>query len=131
MKKLTKGSSENRRYRKHQVKIEQEQFALVLALREAQEQLKELGQDCDGAELEPIIQEEKEALATKCNYYRRKLKSVKDSLSRMRSGIFGVCEACGDDIGEKRLSALPTALFCLSCQESYEHARAEAVLLRA
>ncbi len=113
------------------MKIEQEQFALVLALREAQEELKELGQDCEGAEFEPMIHEEKEALATKCNYYRRKLKSVKDSLSRLRSGKFGVCDACGDEIGEKRLSALPTALFCLECQESYERERADAVPLRA
>ena len=131
MKKRTKGTSENRRYRKHQMKIEQEQFALVLALREAQEQLKELGQGYDGAEFEPIIHEEKEALATKCNYYRRRLKSVKESLARLRSGKFGICDSCGDEISEKRLSALPTALFCLECQESYEHERAEAVLLRA
>ncbi len=131
MKKQRKSTSESRRYQKHHLKIEEEQFALVLALREAQEQLKQIGQHCEGVEFDPVVEEEKEALATKCNYFRRRLKSVRESLSRLRSGRFGICDSCGEAISEKRLIALPTASFCLECQQSYEHECAEAVLLRA
>ncbi len=131
MKKQKKATAESGRLQKHQLKIEEEQSALVRALREAQEELKQIGQVCEGVEFEPMVQEEKEALAIKCNYYRRRLKSVRESLSRLRSGNFGICDSCGEEISERRLSALPTAVFGLECQQSYEQERAEAVLLRA
>lgn len=131
MTKQSKSRKPNSRYQKHRLAIEQEQYALMLALREAQEEIRNLGHDSDADEEEVMLTEEREALAVKCDYYRRKLKSVKDSLSRLRSGKFGICESCGDEISEKRLTALPTAHFCLECQQSYEHERADAVLLRA
>jgi DnaK suppressor protein len=35
-------------------------------------------------------------------------------------GAYGVCESCGGPIGEERLSAVPEATRCISCQASWE-----------
>ena len=112
----------NNRVHTYQLKIETEEYALLLALREAEEQLRYINQNCSH-ETEPGVEAEKEALATKSNFYRHRLKTVRESLGRIRAGCFGVCASCGDEIGEKRLSAIPTALYCLECQEAYERDR--------
>jgi DnaK suppressor protein len=38
-------------------------------------------------------------------------------------GAYGVCESCGGPIGEERLSAVPEATRCISCQASWEVGR--------
>lgn len=44
---------------------------------------------------------------------------------RITEGSYGVCIACGDDIGAERLRAYPTAIRCISCQSVYEHTYAQ------
>lgn len=114
---------------KYRLKIESEECRLVLALRKAEEQLRRSNR-CSGDETEPGAEDEKEALTTKSNFYRHRLQSVRQSLGRLRSGRFGLCASCGEEIGEKRLSAIPTALYCLECQEAYERERAISASLR-
>ena len=38
-------------------------------------------------------------------------------------GAYGVCESCGRQIGEDRLSAVPEATRCITCQASWEIGR--------
>ncbi len=38
---------------------------------------------------------------------------------------FGVCEECGDDISEKRLSFMPYATLCIECQTAQDPKRGE------
>jgi DnaK suppressor protein len=38
-------------------------------------------------------------------------------------GAYGVCESCGRQIGEERLSAVPEATRCITCQASWEVGR--------
>lgn len=38
-------------------------------------------------------------------------------------GAYGVCESCGEPIGEERLAAVPEATRCISCQASWEASR--------
>lgn len=38
-------------------------------------------------------------------------------------GAYGVCESCGGQIGEERLSAVPEATRCIACQASWEGGR--------
>lgn len=45
---------------------------------------------------------------------------IERALSRMDTGVYGVCEDCGDDIGLARLTANPTALYCVHCQADRE-----------
>jgi DnaK suppressor protein len=57
---------------------------------------------------------------------RKLLSKIKSALDRIDSGEFGICEMCGDDIGEERLTARPVTTYCISCkkqQEANEKAR--------
>jgi DnaK suppressor protein len=57
---------------------------------------------------------------------RKLLSKIKSALERIDAGDFGICEMCGDDIGEERLEARPVTTLCISCkkkQEAMEKAR--------
>jgi DnaK suppressor protein len=47
---------------------------------------------------------------------RKLIKKIEDSLERLHSDDFGYCEACGIEIGLKRLEARPTATLCIDCK---------------
>ena len=47
---------------------------------------------------------------------RKLLKKIEDSLERLRENDFGYCEACGIEIGIRRLEARPTATLCIDCK---------------
>ena len=51
---------------------------------------------------------------------RHQLDEIEAAHRRLESGTFGVCEKCGGTIGLARLRALPTARYCLACQEHEE-----------
>lgn len=48
------------------------------------------------------------------------LNKVDDALRRLAEGTYGVCHACGDEIAESRLRALPFAARCLQCEAERE-----------
>lgn len=39
-------------------------------------------------------------------------------------GSYGVCESCGNPIGDDRLAAVPEATRCMACQVNFEAGRA-------
>lgn len=47
---------------------------------------------------------------------RRLIKKIEDALERLSDEDFGYCEACGIEIGLKRLEARPTATLCIDCK---------------
>jgi len=47
---------------------------------------------------------------------RKLIKKIEDGLERLREDDFGYCEACGIEIGMKRLEARPTATLCIDCK---------------
>lgn len=47
---------------------------------------------------------------------RKLIKKIEDSLERLREDDFGYCEACGIEIGMRRLEARPTATLCIDCK---------------
>ncbi|MCL9685493.1 RNA polymerase-binding protein DksA [Legionella maioricensis] len=47
---------------------------------------------------------------------RKLIKKIEDALERLRNDDFGYCEACGIEIGLKRLEARPTATLCIDCK---------------
>ncbi len=114
-----KRSSHDVSYQKLALRIELEELQLVLSIRQAEKQLKRLNCECNSYE-DSGIESEREAWAIKTTYYRNRLSDVRESLDRLRSGKFGVCASCGDRISEKRLSAVPSAIYCLECQEASE-----------
>ena len=46
---------------------------------------------------------------------RREVRQISEALDRIDHGRYGVCVSCGGPIGAARLTAIPTAVNCLSC----------------
>jgi DnaK suppressor protein len=51
---------------------------------------------------------------------RIKLKQIDDALERLDQGNYGVCESCGLEIAEERLTAMPFSRLCRDCQQDQE-----------
>ena len=66
---------------------------------------------------------EADVLIAKAERDANELTSTSLALDKIADGTYGVCEACGDDIGYPRLLAYPSARRCLSCQEKAEGLR--------
>ena len=47
---------------------------------------------------------------------RKLIKKIEDALERLREDDFGYCEACGIEIGLRRLEVRPTATLCIDCK---------------
>jgi DnaK suppressor protein len=47
----------------------------------------------------------------------RRLREIEDALRRLESGGYGTCANCEEEIGLKRLRAVPWTQLCLKCQE--------------
>ena len=104
-------------YDRVRIKLEQERDDLENRIHRMEAQLLELGlgsPEC--ADAGP----DQEALIERSCHYRRKLKLVVQTLQRIREGMFGLCVLCEEPMGEKRLEALPTAKYCLNCQQQLE-----------
>src|SRR5476649_2259640 len=62
-------------------------------------------------------QEEEFSLELRTRDRERKLiKKIEDALERLRDPDFGYCEACGIEIGLRRLEVRPTATLCIDCK---------------
>jgi DnaK suppressor protein len=48
------------------------------------------------------------------------LKKIDDAILRIDSGIYGVCESCGEQISMKRLEARPVTTLCIDCKTRQE-----------
>jgi DnaK suppressor protein len=47
---------------------------------------------------------------------RKLIKKIDEALARISDGEYGYCEACGVEIGIRRLEARPTATLCIDCK---------------
>jgi DnaK suppressor protein len=45
---------------------------------------------------------------------------IKETIMRIDSGLFGICDHCGRPISQKRLMAAPMSKLCVICQEEIE-----------
>jgi RNA polymerase-binding protein DksA len=57
------------------------------------------------------------------NEARVELVRISDTLKRMQSGEFGICDECGTGISIDRLRAYPYAVECIDCARLDEHPR--------
>jgi DnaK suppressor protein len=51
---------------------------------------------------------------------QRLLKKIDQALERVESGIFGICEDCGNEISIQRLEARPVTTMCIECKTLQE-----------
>ncbi len=47
---------------------------------------------------------------------RKLIKKIDEALAKLDIGEYGYCEACGIEIGIRRLEARPTAVQCIDCK---------------
>jgi len=50
------------------------------------------------------------------NHQKNQISEVNQALHRIENGNYGICSDCGKEIPEERLEAMPTARFCIDCQ---------------
>jgi len=48
------------------------------------------------------------------------LQEIEGALERIKSGTYGICQECGEEIPFARLKAIPTALRTADCQEKLD-----------
>jgi DnaK suppressor protein len=51
---------------------------------------------------------------------RKLINKIKEALERIDEGTFGVCDTCGEEIGEGRLKARPVTTLCIDCKMEQE-----------
>ncbi|OQX65639.1 MAG: RNA polymerase-binding protein DksA [Deltaproteobacteria bacterium] len=51
---------------------------------------------------------------------RKLIGKIKDALERLENGTFGICDECGEDISEERLTARPVTTLCIDCKKKQE-----------
>lgn len=85
-------------------------------------QLSELGHgdsgrldyDSNFADTSQVTAERGEAAALAASL-QETLLEVERAIAKIANGTFGVCEDCGDKIGDARLEAMPTGRLCMTC----------------
>jgi DnaK suppressor protein len=60
----------------------------------------------------------REVAITDLNRQSSVCREVAMALLRIQEGAFGACVHCGNDIGRRRLEALPWTPLCIRCQEA-------------
>lgn len=45
------------------------------------------------------------------------IRAITTALERIENGSYGICGACGEQIGKARLKAVPEAIHCIDCSE--------------
>ena len=58
---------------------------------------------------------ERQHAAALLDQARERLAAIDAALDRVRDGRYGVCDRCGQPIGDDRLAARPAALTCIRC----------------
>jgi DnaK suppressor protein len=67
---------------------------------------------------ELVLANERDLTVERLNRETVLLRQVADALDRITTGDYGICLECEEPISPKRLTALPWAALCLSCQEA-------------
>lgn len=93
----------------------------VLTEKTEKSQIGPADQDDSGDEIDLaqhlVINEMNEKLSLRD---KQTLVHITEALARIQDESFGQCEACEEDISEKRLEVLPFCKFCVFCAERTE-----------
>ena len=66
---------------------------------------------------------DKEILFELSDNERKILRDIEAALRKMEKGTYGLCEHCKNIIEKKRIKALPSARYCMACQNGSEKNR--------
>ena len=79
---------------------------------------------------ELVLANERDLTVERLNRETVLLRQVADALDRITTGDYGICLECEEPISAKRLTALPWAALCLSCQEAADRGPREQTTAR-
>lgn len=51
---------------------------------------------------------------------QEELTRMEEAEQKLREGTYGFCDECGKEIDERRLEAVPFAIYCIDCQRKHE-----------
>uniref|UniRef100_A0A7C4NT44 RNA polymerase-binding protein DksA n=1 Tax=Thermodesulfobacterium geofontis TaxID=1295609 RepID=A0A7C4NT44_9BACT len=87
---------------------------------ETKKELTEIGEPLPDA-LDQATRESNLAFELRLRDREQKLlKKIEKALRKIEEGTYGICEACGTEIDEKRLIARPEATLCIDCKRAQE-----------
>ncbi len=55
------------------------------------------------------------------NAARLEVEKIRQAISRIDAGTYGICQGCGEAIKSERLAAVPFAKYCISCEQNQTH----------
>ncbi len=101
---------------------------LINMLEELDDRLSKITDDVKHADKPPeqdfseqaVEQENDEVLDALGNAARQEVEKIKQAISRIDAGTYGICSICGEPIKNERLSALPYANYCIRCAQREE-----------
>ena len=107
--------------RRFQQILEKHRNGVMQLLKQSEGEARGLEDDCphDAGDL-AVASCSKEYLFQRSSEVRNLLCLLDASLQRIKTGAFGVCVGCGDDIEIRRMEAVPWTEYCLRCQEAFE-----------
>jgi DnaK suppressor protein len=71
------------------------------------------------------LKEERELAIRNLDRDSSALRQTHRALRRIANGTYGVCLHCEEDISPKRMSAVPSASYCIKCQEQIDRREIE------
>jgi RNA polymerase-binding transcription factor DksA len=71
--------------------------------------------------------EEGELKSALLSRYLDRAAALAEAMNRIDAGTYGICVACGEEISQRRLAAVPEALNCTRCQEEVEKHRSSEI----
>ena len=100
--------------------IQQKQLLEKSLLSAVQQGRQTMAEDTQDPADQAVFSYQKELLFSQGTTGHVQLIMVKDAIRRLKEGSFGECLHCGNEIGLKRLEAVPWSRYCIDCQEKVE-----------
>lgn len=101
--------------------LNEEKEILLEDVKRVKEREDEYLNDSVGDEVDKALgNSQREMLFYLNDHDRVKLDAIEDALHNIDSGRYGQCEACGKNIQDERLKAIPWARLCINCKPERE-----------
>jgi DnaK suppressor protein len=74
---------------------------------------------------EILLATERELMTRNLERESKVLREVRAALARIQQGTYGTCLDCEEEIGMRRLQAVPWTPLCIACQEQDDRSRGQ------
>lgn len=106
-------------YSKYEARLQALRDEMVSRINAIEKDLHHENQPVEKDFAEQVTQGENDDVLTALDDEARDtVRKIDAALLRIRTGTYGICEQCGNPIGEKRLEAVPYTTLCIDCAET-------------